>query len=301
MPALQLVSPLIALSPQSLTALNLYVFLPFFPISAPSVPLGVNPFYPCYAHFHPILWHPRWLCILPAHSLPLLLQSLVFLLLSQHHNALNAKFPTPLSLPPDALCEVLHRCCSPSYQTQDSSPYVTSYPCRSCFNYFFNFRELWLSRLNFLCYCLFARSSAIIYILIRFPTFFSPQFFSFSVLLCLCFPRSTSPTYLQGCDWKRWLPTRRAHFPIALNTEKQWLSHGWPRSPPQRDKGKGWLQRGGLQTRRTTHRKTQGSGRKGGGGVASSPESQDQGEDAASRGAGKPAPPSRGGEVEAGG
>ena len=50
-----LVSPLTALSPQPLTAL----FLPFFPISAPSLLLGVHLTYPCYTHFHLILWHPQ--------------------------------------------------------------------------------------------------------------------------------------------------------------------------------------------------------------------------------------------------
>ena len=70
------------------------LFLPFFPISAPSLLLGVHLTYPCYAHFHLILWHPQ----VTMHQISCFLSSSappIASFLSWGPNALNAKFPTP--------------------------------------------------------------------------------------------------------------------------------------------------------------------------------------------------------------
>ena len=120
-----LVSPLTALSPQPLTALNL--FLPFFPISAPSLLLGVHLTYPCYATSTSFSGTPRWLCIIfPACFLPLLFQLLVF----------SPRAPT-LWMPSFQLLNPQH-CCSASYHwLRIPLPTLLSCPFRSCFYYFF--------------------------------------------------------------------------------------------------------------------------------------------------------------------
>ena len=114
-----------ALFPQPLTALNL--FLPFFPISAPSLLLGVHLTYPCYATSTSFSGTPRWLCIIfPACFLPLLFQLLVF----------SPRAPT-LWMPSFQLLNPQH-CCSASYHwLRIPLPTLLSCPCRSCFYYFF--------------------------------------------------------------------------------------------------------------------------------------------------------------------
>ena len=53
--------------------------------------LCLHSFSPCYSPFLPTLWHPRWLCFLPA--LSALVVNIFPLLLSQHHDALKAVVP----------------------------------------------------------------------------------------------------------------------------------------------------------------------------------------------------------------
>ena len=199
--------------------------MPFFPISAPSLLLGVHLTYPCYTHFHLILWHPQ----VTMHHISFLSSSAPPIV------SFLSRVPT-FWMPSFQLLNP-HHCYSPSYHLLRSPlPTVLSYPCRSCFHYYL-YKTDFQGSISFMLLSLCKIPSRHHLHSHWFPSFFSAVF--------LCPSVSASPTpsclhYFHGCDWITCLPTRTFSYWVELDTEKQWLSHDWPGAPPQGVERKGW-------------------------------------------------------------
>lgn len=216
-----------------MTVLNLYILLSS-PISAVTPCLQLHSFRLCYSTFLPTLGHPRWLCFLPALSLPLLFLSLFVRFFSQHHDTLEAKVPTLLSSPP-TLCEVTPLL-SPSKADPGPLPYVAVQSLQIRLKFFLHYIHLLLSRLNHFHLTIFARPSATLYVPTGSPSFFSPQFFYFDLSLSV----SAFPDSIHSCI--KCPSTRREYFLTGWNWGSNYTgcSRVWPRSPPRtRGAGKG--------------------------------------------------------------
>ena len=163
--ALQLVSPLVALSPHIFTFLLLSS-----PSSTPSLPSGCKP--QLLSPLLPTLRHPTWLCFLSA---PLVTRCHLFL--SQDHVVLKAT--TPPFILSQNLCEVPHRCCSPYYQgSRPPSPHVAAQSLEIWLLKFLYFIHLLFSRLNLFYLTVSLQHPLPSSVSIRFPLFFLPHQFS---------------------------------------------------------------------------------------------------------------------------
>lgn len=222
--ALQLVSPLVALSP------HIFTFLLLSSLSStPSLPSGCKPL--PLSPLLPTLRHPTWLYFLSA---PLVTRCHLFL--SQDHDVLKATAP-PFILSQN-LCEVPHRCCSPYYQlSRPPSPHVAAQSLEIWLLKFLYFIHLLFSRLNLFHLTVSLQDPQPSSVSIRFPLFFPlHQFSSLRFLLCGC--RSHRPLIYGKGDAVRRPPTEETVFQPK---EKLGAEKHWPGSPaPTRGEGTGW-------------------------------------------------------------
>ena len=142
--------------------------------------LCLHSFSPCYSPFLPTLWHPRWLCFLPA--LSALVVNIFPLLLSQHHDALKAMVPPfILSRTLCVKCLTIVTTLLPLIQSPSAFVALQSLEIR-LFNLLLYFIHLLPSRLNHFHFTIYKS----LYVPIGSPSFFILLSFSISFSRSLC-------------------------------------------------------------------------------------------------------------------